>query len=85
MQNENAESAETSSKGESKTVLVVEIDITDAGDNWNIVIEKTALLLGPPHEKQIITKRSSREKLICLPEPDSTNFVKAIYIEKHNS
>lgn len=68
-----------------KDVLVIEIDITNFGDNWNLTIEKSQLLLGPTYEKQIITKRSSREKLICIPEPSQESFVNEVYIEKHDS
>lgn len=66
-----------------KNILVIEIDITGFGDSWTIDIQKSGLTLGSGAESQLITKRSSRDRVICFPVPGDDNFVKSVTQETH--
>lgn len=86
MSNKNAEDAETSSKPEKRTVLVLEIDITNAGSNWVIMLEKSDLFLGPFEQRQIIMKRSSREDVFAIPAASKDNpLLRNVYINTHDT
>lgn len=66
-----------------KKILVVEIDVTNFGDTWTIDIQKSGLTLSNEAESQLITKRSSRDKVICFPTPGDDNFVVSVTQETH--
>lgn len=58
-----------------RKILIIEMDITDAQETWTVAIQRAQLETRRSIEKQVIVKRSSQDRLICIPEVEPHNFV----------
>lgn len=61
-----------------RRVLHIEIDITEVEVSWVVAIQRSQMETRSGIERQLIVKRSSKDSIMCIPEPGLDNFVTSV-------
>lgn len=65
-----------------KEVLIIELDVPDDENSWAISISRSYLDSRSGIDRQMLVRRSSQDKIICIPEVGPDNFVLSIRQEQ---
>jgi hypothetical protein len=59
-------------------ILVIELDLPDDENSWAISISRSYLDSRSGVDRQMLVRRSSQDRIICIPEPGPDNFVLSV-------
>lgn len=65
--------------------LVIKVEMPDDDSSWTIAIQRARLEVSDAVDRQLIVRRGSRDKVLCVPEVGKPNFVLSVTEEVYES